>query len=206
MILERLTAVGDGARGLLRFDDGTKTRVPVRVVTDLGLYAGMSLEEEDLAEILDAARQSSARERALRIVSATGISQRSLRDRLIQRGERPEDAQAAVDWLKDMGAVDDGAMAAGIVRRCVEQGYGVSRARQELYRKGIPKTLWEDVLADYPEVDDAVDRFLAKRLHSREPDQKELQRTIAALQRRGHSWDTIRAALRRYRISIEEYE
>lgn len=207
MILTKLTAVGtDGSRVTLWFDDGTKMKVATRVVTEQGLYQGMELTEDSLALLADTAQRASARDRAVRIVSATSISERDLKRRLIQRGERPEDAGEAVDWLRELGAVDDGAMAQRIVRRCVDKGYGESRIRQELYQKGIPREYWEEALAELPDMAEAIDRFLAQRLRGSEPDQKELQRVIGALQRRGHSWEDIRSALGRYRENLDFYD
>ena len=90
MILEKLTAVGtDGSRVMLWFSDGTKMRVPTRVVSDLGLYGGMELSEEELSDFLAEARRASAKDRAVRIVSTTGVSQKELKRRLVQRGETP---------------------------------------------------------------------------------------------------------------------
>ncbi len=204
MILNRLTAVGtDGSRVMLWLSDGTKMRVSIQIVIDQGLYQGMELSEADLAALLSQAQRASAKDRAVRIVSATSISERELQRRLVRRGEQPEDAAAAVEWLRELGAVDDGAMARRIVARAVEKGYGESRIRQELYAKGIPRELWADALEELPEMDDAIDRFLRQRLGGRDPDQKELQRIIAALQRRGHSWEDIQAGLRRYQESME---
>lgn len=205
MILSRLTAVGtDGSRVTLWFDDGTSMKVATRVVADRGLYQGMELSEDDLAALLDTAQKASAKDRAVRIVSATSISEKELRRRLIQRGERPEDAGEAVQWLRNLGAVDDEAMAGRIVSRCVDKGYGASRIRQELYQKGIPKEYWGEALEQLPDMSEAVDRFLERRFRGQEPDQKEIQRAIGALQRRGHSWEDIHAALRRYQVVLEE--
>lgn len=207
MILKRLTAIGrDGSRVMLWFDDGTKTRIPTALVGDFGLYGGMELSEERLSELLDAAQRDSARDRAVRIVSATSISERDLKRRLIQRGERPEDAGKAVEWLRDLGAVDDAAMAKRVVQRCIEKGYGASRMKQELYGKGIPKEYWEDALKDLPDMSDAIDRFLERRLMGVELDQKTIKKAADALARRGHSWEAISAGLRRFQAEIEEYE
>ena len=207
MILQRLTAVGaDGSRVTLWFDDGTKMKVATRVVTERGLYQGMELTEEDLAELLGQARKASAKDRAVRIVSTTAISERELKRRLVRRGEQAEDAGEAVEWLRELGALDDEAMARRIVQRCVDKGYGRDRIRQELYRKGIPRQYWEEALADLPDMSEAIDRFVAQRLRGKEPDQKELNRLIAALQRRGHGWEAIHAALGRYTDLLEDYE
>ena len=199
MILQKLTAASaDGSRVMLWFDDGTKMRVAARIITGRGLYAGNALSEEDLAALQEAARRASAKDRAVRIVSTTAISERELKRRLVQRGESAEDAAEAADWLRDLGALDDEAMARRIVRRCADKGYGALRARQELQQKGIPREYWEEALAQYPDMSAAIDRFLAQKLSDRNPDRKELSRVIAALQRRGHDWEEIRSALNRF--------
>ena len=204
MILLRLTAVGtDGSRVMLWFDDGTKMKVATRVVADRGLYQGMELREEDLAELQDTARRASAKDRAVRIVSSTAISEKELRRRLVRKGERPEDAEEAADWLRELGALDDEAMARRIAQRCVDRGYGPGRIRQELYQKGIPREYWEEALAMVPDMSGAIDRFVEQKLRGREPDQKELQRVIGALQRRGYGWEEIRSALGRYQEGLD---
>lgn len=204
MILLKMTAVGtDGSRVMLWFDDGTRMKLSTDVVVRQGLYQGMELSEEALTTLQEAAQKSSAKDRAVRIVSATSISEKALKQRLVQRGERPEDAAEAVDWLREIGAVDDAAMAKRVVARSVEKGYGTARIRQELYQKGIPKAYWDAALEAVPDMGNAIDAFLQKRLRGASPDQKELQRVTAALQRRGHSWNDIRAALLRYQENLE---
>ena len=204
MILLKLTAVGtDGSRVMLWFDDGTKMKVATRVVAERGLYQGMELREEDLAELQDTARRASAKDRAVRIVSSTAISEKELRRRLVRKGERPEDAEEAADWLRELGALDDEAMARRIVQRCVDRGYGPGRIRQELYQKGIPREYWEEALAMVPDMSGAIDRFVEQKLRGREPDQKELQRVIGVLQRRGYGWEEIRSALGRYQEGLD---
>lgn len=205
MILLRLSAVGiDGSRVMLHFDDGTKTRVPTSVVTDLGLYGGMELSESDFAALMETAQRASAKQRAARIVSATSISERSLRRRLVQRGETPEDAEAAVEWLKDLGAIDDEAVARQTVSRCIAKGYGANRARQELYAKGVPKDFWDSALGNYPDMSEEIDRFLERRFQGVTLDQKTIKKAADALCRRGHNWESISAALRRYEEKLED--
>lgn len=205
MILTQLTAVGvDGSRVMLHFDDGSKTRVPTTLVADLGLYGGMELSEDALAELMEAAQRASAKQRAARIVSATSISEKNLRRRLMQKGETPENAEAAVDWLRDMGALDDSAVGRQVVARCVQKGYGKNRARQELYAKGVPRSLWDDVLEDYPDMSETIDRFLEKRFQGMTLDQKTIKKAADALYRKGHSWEQISGAMERYEEQLED--
>lgn len=206
MILTKLTAVGtDGSRTMLWFSDGSKMRIATYLVADLGLYGGMELEEQALEELMAQAQKASARDRAVRIVSTTSISQKELKRRLIQRGENPEDADAAVSWLRELGAVDDEAMAHRLVESALAKGYGEARIRQILYEKGIPKKYWEPALENLPDMSEAVDRFLERRFRGLETlDQKEIKRATDALARRGHSWSDISAGLRRYRDKMDE--
>ena len=190
-------------RAELSFSDGSQWKTSARVVGDLGLYQGMELSEEQYELLMHAAGADSARQRAARIVAAHGISERDLTRRLTDRGESPEDAAAAVDWLRELGALDDRALAEQTARSYVQRGYGPGRVRQELIRRGIPREHLEEVLAGLPDTTEAIDRFLEKKLRGRIPDRREKGRLIAALQRRGHSWEDIQSSLRRY---LESYD
>lgn len=204
MILTKITAVGtDGSRCMLWFDDGSKMRLPTALVADLCLYGGKELSEEELSDMMDVARRASAKDRALRIVSTTAVSKRELTRRLKMRGETEEDAEAAVEWLSGLGAVDDRAMAKRVVETALRKGYGESRIRQELYAKGIPKEYWEEALSDLPDMSEAIDRYLEKKLRGH-IDEKEIKRAADGLARRGHNWGDISRALGRYRDKLED--
>ena len=193
----------------LHLSDGTVIKTQDYVIADLGLSPGMELDEAKLEELKAAAGLASAKNRAVRIVSASGVSKKELERRLTQKGETSRDAKAAVQWLSELDLLDDAKTAEQLVRSAVHKGYGKARIKQILFEKRIPEEFWEDALAQVPDMDDAVDKFLNQRLKGREPDQKELKRTIDALLRRGHSWSDIRTGLRRYSDSLdleEQYE
>lgn len=183
--------------------DGTVVKTQDYVIADLGLFPGAELGEEQLREFLAAAGLASAKNRAVRIVSASGVSKKELERRLTQKGETAQDARAAVQWLSELELLDDAKTAEQLVRSAVHKGYGKARIRQILYEKRIPEEFWEDALSQMPDMDGAVDKFLSQRLKGRDPDQKELKRTIDALLRRGHSWSDIRAGLQRYSASLD---
>ncbi len=187
----------------LHLSDGSVIKTQDYVIADLGLFPGMELDGQGLSDLLAAAGLASAKVRAVRIVSTSGVSKGDLERRLTMKGERPEDAEAAVQWLTDLELLDDARTAEQLVRSAVNKGYGKARIKQILYQKHIPSEYWEDALAQVPEMDGAVDKFLAQRLRGRDPDEKELKRTIDALLRRGHSWQDIRAGLRRYSASLD---
>ena len=205
MIIERIEPAPRQEHSFkICFSDGSVIKTQDYVIADLGLYSGLELDEKQLADLKAAAGLASAKNRAVRIVSASGVSKRELERRLTQKGESEHNAKAAVQWLADLELLDDGKTAEQIVRSAVHKGYGKARIRQILFEKRIPEEYWEQALDLVPEMDDAVDKFFMTRLKGREPDEKELKRTIDALMRRGHSWQDIRAGLRRYSAALEE--
>ena len=132
-------------------------------------------------------------------------SEKELRDRLRQKGAAEADIDTVTALCLDYGFVDDAEYAGMIARHCAAAGYGPGRARAELNRRGVPKDLWDDALAQLGEQDDAIDRLLAARLRGKDPaDRKERDKAAAALFRRGYGWDDIRAALRRYGADTDE--
>ncbi len=204
MKLEKLAASGSPDYVRLGFDDGTFMRVPMSVVADLGLYAGLTMTDADMDRLAEAAGRASAKLRAVRIVASSAVSERELRRRLVTKGERQEYADEAVDWLSELNLLDDAETARQIVRRGIAKGYGKARIKQMLYEKSIGKEHWEQALSLVPDMEDAIDRYLAAHLSNELPDRKQTKKITDALLRRGHSWEDIRAGLRRYSVSIEE--
>lgn len=186
------------------FEDGRKLRLPESVAGGYGLRPGLALSEEELARLEADASSASARERAVRIISAANVSERELRRRLVQKGESEEDAGAAVSWLSELNLLDDLETAKQLVRKAGRKGYGPARVRQILYQKGIDRSLWDEALEELPPPDGALDDFLRARFRGERPDRQEAKRAADALTRRGHRWEDIKSALRRYTDSLED--
>ena len=204
MTIERIAPVPSQEHLFRVFlSDGSVLKTQDYVIADHGLFAGKELDNTQLEALLAAVGRASAKQRAVRIVSASGVSKQELERRLTQKGELPEDARAAVEWLSDLELLDDAKTAEQLVRSAVAKGYGRARIKQILFQKRIPEEYWEQALEQVPDMDEAVDRFLNRRFRGQEPDQKELKRTIDALVRRGHSWHDIRAGLRRYSDALD---
>ena len=186
-------------RYTIRFEDGTSMRLYRQTVEDFRLYAGAELTEEQLDELRSAAGQMSAKMRAVRIVTASSVSKRDLEERLIRKGEQPEQAKEAVRWMADLDLVDDEKTARQVVSRCASKGYGIARAKQALYEKRIPKEYWEDALADYPDQTEHIVIFLQTRLGD-SWEERDLKRAVDALLRRGHSYGDVQRALRQLEV------
>ena len=186
------------------FEDGTRLGLYRQTVEDFGLYIGKELTDEEKENLLTAAGKMSAKMRAVRIVSATSVSKRDLEERLVRKGEDPDQAKEAVRWMEDLHLVDDRNTAEQVVHSCISKGYGLQRAKQALYEKRIPKQYWEEALADYPDQWEKIENFLRSRLDA-DSDQKQIKKAIDALIRRGHSYGTIRRVLNDLSFDSDEY-
>lgn len=189
----------------MRFEDGTIMRLYRQTVEDFGLYSGKELSDEEMKTLRKAAGEMSAKMRAVRIVSASSVSKRDLEYRLVQKGEDPKQAKQAVQWMSDLNLLDDAKTAEQVVDRCIRKGYGLSRAKQALYEKRIPKEFWEDALADYPDQTDKILEFLRSRLKENY-EERDVRRATDSLLRRGHSYQEIRKAMQEFAFDTDFQE
>lgn len=166
-----------------------------QTVEDYALFPGKELTDDEISALRVDAGQMSAKMRAVRIVSASSVSKDDLHQRLIRKGEDPQQALEAVQWMSDLNLVDDRKTAEQIVCRCISRGYGLAKAKQMLYEKRIPKQYWQEVLDHYPDQTEKILEFLRCHL-SAGADDRERKRVIDALVRRGHSYSQIRSAMR----------
>ena len=196
----RQTSPGRMTVGL---DNGSEIKTTLGVVTDLRLFSGRELDEEELEALKTASVRALARERAIEMLSRRSMSRAEMVKKLIEKGEDEDTAEYCADWLVEHSLIDDESYAAAVARHYAAKGYGAGRVRAELGRRGISRELWEDALSSMPENDDKIDRFISARLT--DPDDRDAVRKISqALFRRGYSWDEIRSALERHRAEIQE--
>jgi len=188
----------------LIFEDGKRLKAPAFKVVELGLSIGSEVSPEEFLALENAQSLASCKERAVRILTASGLSKKELQKRLVQKGEREEDAAEAVRWLEELRLVDDLETAKQLVRSAALRGYGRARAKSILYEKGIPKEFWEEALEELPEMDGAIDTFLRRKLEGKELDGKLIKKTVDALIRRGHSYHDIQEGLRRFEAELPE--
>ena len=145
----------------------------------------------------------SAKEKALRILGSRNLSAGEVEKRLISRGESPESAKETVEWLESFGAVNDPEYASMIVRHYSVKGYGLARIKEELYRRGIKREMWDDALSGIDGMEDAALTFLEKKLRG-SSDKDEMRRAAGALCRRGFSYAEANEAMGRYLKNLDE--
>lgn len=209
-------------RWLVWFEDGSLLRVGEGEVVSLSLYTGKELTDNEAEVLAEAAGQSRLNARAVELLSARPMSRKELVDKLSAPAHRrrkpgedvpepdPETlarereslrrgAEKAADRLEELGLLNDGEYARTVVRHYSAKGYGVRKLRDELYRRGVPRELWEDALAELEPDTSGIDRLLAQKLRGAEHTRENLKRASDYLARRGFGWEEISAAIERYR-------
>lgn len=185
-------------RFLVRLEDGDVLRVTEEELLRFGLRPGLELDEAAAEAVRASAKSSSAKATAANMIGSRALSKKELTRRLIQKGNDASDAQAAADWLEDIGAVDDAAYAAALARHYGQKGYGPARVREELRRRGVSRELWDSALEELPDPAEILDRLIQKKCRGELSDPREKKRISDALLRRGFSWSEVRSAMGRY--------
>ena len=185
-------------RWLAFLEDGTILRLGENEVIQFALYSGKELDEDETAALLEGTRRGSLKEKTLELLSRKPQSRWELERKLEQWGADEAERAALCDRMEELGYLNDAAYAAMVVRHYSVKGFGERKLRYELYRRGIPRQLWDEALEHSEDPAGAIDAFVAKKLAGKVPDRKELKKISDALARRGYSWSDISAALDRY--------
>lgn len=182
---------------VLRFDDGSSLNAAVYAVSEFGLFTGRELDEAELEELKTALEGKEAKAKAAAMIGARPLSEFELKKRLVEKGISEKDALEAAEWLKDIGALDDGGYASLIARRYAAKGYGAAKIKDEFFKRGIPREIWDEALNEYSTNEDSIDHFLVLKLKGG-AGRKEIRKAADSLYRRGFSWEEIQEALSRY--------
>ena len=191
-------------RWLAVLEDGSILRVGEGEVIDFALYAGKELTEEEADRLTASARRSGLKEKTLELLTRKPMSRKELERKLAEWEAGEEETVAICGRMEELGFLNDAAYAAQVVRHYSQKGCGEHKLRDELYRRGVPRDLWEDALAQAADPAEAIDAFVRKKLAGKTPDRKELKKVSDALLRRGYGWEEISAALHRFGANPED--
>ncbi len=190
-------------RWLAVLEDGSILRLGEGEVVDFALYAGRELSEEEADRLRDSIRRNGLKAKAIELLMRKPQSRKELGRKLAEWEASHEEAEAVCDRMEELGYLNEAEYAGRIVRHFAAKGFGERKLRDELYRRGVPRELWDEALEQIEEEDNAcaIDAFLEKKLKGSH-DPKDVKRASDALARRGFRWPEIRDALRRYGMEV----
>ena len=153
-------------------EGGDLLRVTESELLRFGLSIGLDIDDRTVVELQQSGARSETRVRAANMISARPLSRRELTKKLKEKGAAEADAESACDWLEELGALNDAEYAAMLVRHYGGMGYGEAKIRDELYRRGVPRELWEDALSGAPDPQETIARVIAQKTKGRVLDEK----------------------------------
>jgi regulatory protein len=170
-----------------------------------GLQPGRVLTADDVARLLHADAVHVARDAAVRYLGYRPRSEAEVRAYLERRkGVPPEIVDAALDWLRRHGYVDDTAFAQfWVSNRMAFRPRGARALRAELREKGVARETIDTVLkALAPEEDTLIEQVARAYLQRLPPGeladaQRFRTRLGSFLARRGFTYEAITAVVRR---------
>lgn len=148
-------------------------------------------DEETLAAHITRLETHGSRQYALRKVAAQAMLSMQLRDALKERGVKPQIIAPIIDEFQQSGYLNDDDWIASYVRVQKLKKAGPQAIFQKLRMKGVPEELVKSHLQeDNPQ--DRIKQLIATKYSGRNlDDYKERQKVIAALARKGYSFDDI---------------
>ena len=208
MMVTKLTASKRvQGRWYVDFDTGESMKVTDTLVTEFVLTPGRELSDGEYTELREVAVVAAAKSRALNILGAKMCSSGQLRHRLIELGETQEIADETVEWCFEMQLLDDTEYARQVVAGYFARGYGARKIRDELYKRRVPRELWDNALEHVNSGSFAAMRALEiveQKLRGEKPDYDDRRKLGAMLARRGFSWDEINAAFTLYAENVNQ--
>ena len=168
---------------------------------------------------------------AAKQLSYRALSAKMLRDKLLAKGHDEEAADYALAWLTERSLLNDTLFAESVVRdaraqhgdlRFLLRGLTLERAHLAaqplgphvarahllgaVLRRGIDRVTAEAAMQTFSPDEAQMLDLLEKRLCGDVSDRKEVEKAVAALQRRGFAWNDIKRALETYGNSLPEEE
>lgn len=159
---------------------------------------GSELTDEQLHELIQKSEAHRAKEKALYLITYRDHSKKELTDK-IKRVCSLESAENAADKMEALGLINDEAFA----RRYAEEllcskKLSSSAAKYKLIQKGIDRELADQVIDELkPDPQEQLYALLNGKFRLRLSDEKNLKKTISALQRMGYRFEDIKSALLR---------
>ena len=203
----QITAIEPRKKGLsaLYIDGEFAMKLDTEVILAHRFDVGREITDEALHDcVLDSDRKR-CKDKAMWLISFRDHSRRELLDKL--RKDYPEDvAEAAVDRLEELGLIDDGRYARRYTADLINLKHLSERGiRQKLTEKGIDRDLIDEILEETEvDEDEQIRTIIEKKYASKLNDEKLRRRAVAALQRLGFGYQSIKSVLNEY-TDIEEY-
>lgn len=166
------------------------------------LLKGKEIDSTSMGQIVEEEEQQKANNYALKLLSYRGRARHEMEKKMKEKGYEAQTIEKTIAFLQTHNYINDEDFAASYVRdKRNIQKLGKMRIKQELYQKGVDKTIIQgaiDEQIDPEEELEAALNFGRKKLDStyRNDDKNAQYRKLgSSLQRKGYDYDIIKKVL-----------
>ena len=191
---------------LIIFTDKSVFEISEDVFISITLEVGSEVDDEYLFELEEKENIHQALHAALSLLNYRLRSKAELRNRLAKKGFQAESIENVIQALEQKKFLDDKAFARAFINDKIHSRYlGPVALRRELIPHKLDSDLIEKLmLLVYEKISESelVERLIEKRKikKGQKMTQKERNRLISYLQRRGHQWNVIRTVFDKWSI------
>ncbi len=192
-------------------DEERKIYLHADIIADFALCSETELSRDELRKIIYASNFRRAFQYALHLLDYRDYSYKEMLGKLVKTYKNEALCEKVMKKLTDIGVINDKRFAERMARKLVEsKRYGLRRAMQELYLKGIDKFTAQDALVPY---EDSAQENLAcllekkySRLLTDKADRKSIEKVKNSLVRYGYGFSDINDAVKTYFENTEDLQ
>lgn len=195
----------------VELDEARKIYLHADIIADFGMFSGMELDKTELRKIIYASNFRRAFQYALHLLDYRDYSYKEMFLKLEKTYKNENLCYAVMKKLVSVGVINDARYAEKLARKLVEsRRYGLRRAKQEMFLKGIDSETADEALEVYEDAAEENLAYLLERKYSRlltdETDRKSIEKVKSALVRYGYGFGEINAAVREYFENAEDLQ
>lgn len=169
------------------------------------LKPDMEIDDERLFEIIKKSDARRAKEKAFWLISYRDHSEGELRQKLGK--DFPSEAvDSAIERLQELNLINDTEFAKKYAESLSKKHLSQRQIEIKLRQKGVDKQLVADAVEEL-EIDEKEElrTLIEHKYINKLRDEKDLRRTVAALQRRGFSFSDIRSVIAEFTDILDDY-
>ena len=204
MKITDIKSLGDGYKYNIFIEDKCIENVDYDFIVTFDLNAGKEINSDIAAILFNYEEFSAALKKAYNILSFRSHGKKELIKKLMSKNIEKQAAEYAAFYMVKKGYLNDENYAIELLEYYNGKGFGKSRIRTEMIKKGLSKDIIDDVLEDFENDYKKIREILQNRYSVQDlKDKKIKNRAVSYLLRQGYSYDEIFSQIRDY---TEEYD
>lgn len=184
--------------------NGEEILIDKTVCEDNALVEGMSLSDEEIEELIFQSDYERAKSRALWYLDRMDHTEKALYQKLLRGGFSKKASAKVLERLVEIGAVDDRRYAERFAERCAENNLSLRETLHKMLEKGVPYDMAKEVVSQIDVQEETkISALIEKKYAYKLSQPNGTEKVYAALIRKGFSYSSVKAALKKYSEELE---